>query len=290
MKMWLVLFLLIGNLTYTRSSAASGICSSIFLPNREALLINELRSQLTPYFDHFSAKNIEVILKQIDKQILKQKQIDLVQVSKVAHLFYQKLQDPFYQRIFTNLLYSKQSAQLLKTEEFTQALLRALDDNKLLNAEKETTRLKLLQYQVPIQWIKSLAAQSAINFVLYKTGQQLMLVPIIIPPIAHPTFLKETTKYQRLALFTEKSFHSILMAYFSVSLAWIMIDEDKRAEALEPIFKSIFQWEQILSQQQSANNIQVSREGKASDLISHSMKTLDAADALIAEMERTGAK
>ncbi|WP_415061177.1 hypothetical protein [Bdellovibrio sp.] len=264
------------------ASAGGGSCSSVFSTSSQ----QTLREDLEPFFQEARRKSAEKILTDIERRLSKNNEIDQVTISKVAGRFYESIQDPLYRRVISNFSSKKNAEQIKLTEEFASALTKALKDSGVTVTSEMTWRLRYIQNRAPLGWLRFMAIHAAINFSVHHMTGNLFMMPVYLPRIANPTFLQKTSRFEQGALFAEKVLQSGLALYVTTSLAWILSNDERRAEAFEPIFQAFEEFKKQESEQQIDVSQRLASKLSPEQLAKDSQDLLNQADKLLAELEK----
>lgn len=278
----LLLILTFAALTPLAARAGAGSCSSIFSVTSQLTW----RADLEPFFQEARRKSSEKILADIDVHLTENKEIDLVTISKVASRFYESIQDPLYRRVFSNFSTKKNAEQIRLTEDFISVLTKALKDSGITVTSEMNWRLRYIQNRAPIGWLRFIAVHAAINFSVHQMTGHLFLMPVYLPRIANPTFLQKTSRFEQGALFAEKVFQSGLALYVTASLAWVLSNDERRAEAFEPIYQAFAEFQNRENTEQLNASKRIASQLSPEQLAQDSQNLLNEADKLIAELEK----
>jgi len=226
-------------------SSAAFTCSDVFRNNdpviSEQYVQSFLNEKLQPYFDQVSEKVTVAIIKKMSKRVVSGK-INSDDLYKISRQYYRALQGNYFQSYVQQFFKNSVVRNIETTENFYKELENAIVSD--LHVELKTNlfnraKLQLLEYQVPLSWIKFLAINGAINWGIYNSTGHFLFMPVSFPHLVPLTFRHALSGAQKASVFYEGIITSLIRTYYSVALVLAAF----QPEALQHFFGSFSEYQ-----------------------------------------------
>lgn len=268
-KTWKLLFFFIllsaVELCAAELSSAAPTCFAFFSNgDQKSYIEHQLSQKLQPYLDQIPNKISESILAKINHRIT-DGNISKLDFYKLSLKYYKSLQGSYFQSYINQFSRKKVNDNLELTEQFHHELEQTVI--KELNiVPKESlwikTRLKLIEYHLPLSVIKSLALNAAVQWGFYNATGNFIPLPVDIPRFTSFNFKTKLSGFQKASLFYEGLFKSLVRTYYAISLAYTAVNP----ENINWFFESLLSLQDQTSHAQQAYNEAANKLNNYDDL------------------------
>lgn len=226
MRKHIILFFLLLTSEY---SFATLTCAEKFqsISQRSPVEI-QLSTKLQPYFDQIPQKASEKILRKLKTKI-ENRNISEIDFYNLSQYFYKSLQGSFFKSYVSQFISKKVSHNIEITEEFHNKLHEIIIND--LNVDLKSnmwikTRLRLIESQLPLSWLKSIALNAAVQWGVYSATGNFLPLPVSIPRFAAFNFEVKLSGFEKASIFYEELLRSLINTYYALSLTHTILGNE----------------------------------------------------------------